>query len=81
MHSNSIKSHLKGNRRPTQRAPDVWDSAAFSSIFMALGFPCSQAESTPSHTQVTQADAQRVNGMREATSTAHHARPRMTHDF
>jgi len=34
--------------------PDVWDSAAFSSIFLASGFSCSQAESTPAHTQVTQ---------------------------
>ncbi len=42
------------NRRPTKRAPDVWDSAAFSSIFLASGFSCSQAESTPAHTQVTQ---------------------------
>jgi len=37
--------------RPTKRAPDVWDSAAFSSIFLASSFPCSQAESTPAHTQ------------------------------
>jgi len=34
--------------------PDVWDSAAFSSIFLASSFSCSQAESTPAHTQVTQ---------------------------
>jgi len=32
----------------------VWDSAAFSSIFLASGFSCSQTESTPAHTQVTQ---------------------------
>jgi hypothetical protein len=32
----------------------VWDSAAFSSIFLASSFPCSQTESTPAHTQVTQ---------------------------
>ena len=38
----------------TKRAPDVWDSAAFSSIFLASGFSCSQTESTPAHTQVTQ---------------------------
>ena len=38
----------------TKRAPDVWDSAAFSSIFLASSFSCSQAESTPAHTQVTQ---------------------------
>jgi hypothetical protein len=40
---------------PTKRAPDVWDSAVFSSIFLASGFSCSQTESTPAHTQVTQA--------------------------
>jgi len=39
---------------PTKRAPDVWESAAFSSIFLASSFPCSQALSTPAHTQVTQ---------------------------
>jgi len=38
----------------TKRAPDVWDSAAFSGIFLASSFSCSQAESTPAHTQVTQ---------------------------
>ena len=41
-------------RRLTKRAPDVWESAAFSSIFLASGFFCSQTESTPAHTQVTQ---------------------------
>jgi len=45
---------LAGQRRGlTKRAPDVWDSAAFSSIFLASSFSCSQAESTPAHTQVT----------------------------
>jgi hypothetical protein len=32
----------------------VWDSAAFSSIFLASSFSCSRTESTPAHTQVTQ---------------------------
>jgi hypothetical protein len=32
----------------------VWDSAAFSSIFLASSFSCSQTLSTPAHTQVTQ---------------------------
>jgi hypothetical protein len=32
----------------------VWDSAAFSSIFLASSFSYSQSESTPTHTQVTQ---------------------------
>jgi hypothetical protein len=38
----------------TQRAPDVWESARFTSIFLASSFFCSQTESTPAHTQVTQ---------------------------
>jgi hypothetical protein len=46
--------------RPTPRAPDVWDSAAFSSIFLASAFSCSQTESTPAHTQVTQTVGQPV---------------------
>jgi hypothetical protein len=33
----------------------VWDSARFTDIFLASGFSCSQAESTPAHTQVTRA--------------------------
>ena len=47
---------------PTKRAPDpstssgqaVWESARFTGIFLASGFSCSQTESTPAHTQVTQ---------------------------
>jgi hypothetical protein len=35
--------------RRTQRALDAGDSAAFSSIFLASGFSCSQTESTPAH--------------------------------
>jgi len=38
----------------------VWESAAFSSIFLASIFLCSQAESTPAHTQVTQTVRQHV---------------------
>src|SRR3972149_5955618 len=42
-----------GWRQPSYGgAPDVWDSAAFSSIFLASGFSCSQTESTPSRQQV-----------------------------
>ena len=40
--------------RPTKRAPDVWESARFTSLFLASSFFCSQTESTPAHTQVTQ---------------------------
>jgi hypothetical protein len=39
-------------------APDVWDSAAFSGIFLASGFSCFRAESTSAHTQVTQTVSQ-----------------------
>ena len=39
---------------PTKRAPDVWDSARFSSIFLASGFSASRSESQPAHTRVTQ---------------------------
>jgi hypothetical protein len=42
-------------QRPTKRAPDVWESARFMSTFLASSFSCSQAESTPAHTQVTPA--------------------------
>ena len=45
---------LNVKHRPTKRAPDVWESAAFSSIFLASSFFCSQTFSTPAHTQVTQ---------------------------
>ena len=38
----------------TKRAADFWESAASSNIFLASGFFCSQTESTPAHTQVTQ---------------------------
>jgi len=41
-------------RQPTKRAPDVWESARFSSIFLASSFSCSQTESTPAHLRVTQ---------------------------
>jgi predicted methyltransferase len=42
----------------------VWDSAAFSSIFLASSFSCSQALSTPAHTQVTQAITKQTDGYR-----------------
>jgi len=46
---------LAGQRRGlTKRAPDKWDSARFSSIFLALSFFCSQAFSQPAHLRVTQ---------------------------
>jgi hypothetical protein len=45
---------VKKQKCLSKRAPDMWDSAAFTSIFLASAFSCSQAESTPAHTQVTQ---------------------------
>ncbi len=47
-------SYLAQQRRLTKRAPDVWESARFTSIFLASGFSCSQTLSTPTHTRVTQ---------------------------
>jgi len=41
-------------RRPTKRAADVWDSARFSSIFLASSFFASRSESQPAHTRLTQ---------------------------
>jgi len=41
-------------RRLTKRAPDKWESARFTSIFLASSFSCSQALSTPAHLRVTQ---------------------------
>jgi hypothetical protein len=48
------QASLAQQKRPTKRAPDVWDSAAFSSIFLASAFSYFQTESTPAHTQATQ---------------------------
>jgi hypothetical protein len=42
-------------KRPTKHTPGVGESARFTSIFLASSFLCSQAESTPAHTQVTPA--------------------------
>ncbi len=56
------KSLAGQERGLTKRAPDVWDSAAFSSIFLASSFSCSQAESTPAHTQVTQTVGRSLQG-------------------
>jgi len=41
-------------RRPTKRALDAGDSAAFSGIFLASSFFCSRTESSPAPTPVTQ---------------------------
>jgi hypothetical protein len=39
---------------PTKRAADWWDSSRLTDIFLASGFFCSQAESTPAHQRLTQ---------------------------
>ena len=44
----------KWERGLTKRTLDAGDSAAFSSIFLASSFSCSQIESTPTHLPVTQ---------------------------
>jgi hypothetical protein len=49
-----MQASLKVKSVPTKRAADWWDSAAFSSIFLALGFFYSPAESTPAHQRLTQ---------------------------
>jgi len=41
-------------RRPTKLALDAGDSAAFSRIFLASSFLCSQTESTPGPAPLTQ---------------------------
>jgi len=48
------KSLAGQGRGLTKRAPDKWDSARFSSIFLASSFLCFQAESTPTPAPVTQ---------------------------
>ena len=48
------KINASYKKRPTKRALDAGDSAAFSSIFLASGFSCSQTESTPAPAPVTQ---------------------------
>jgi hypothetical protein len=45
---------LHNKSRRTKRALDAGDSARFTSIFLASGFLCSQAESTPAPAPVTQ---------------------------
>ena len=60
-------SVLASPRQPTKRAPDKWESARFTSIFLASSFFCFQAESTPAHLRVTQTvgqQAEEINKMR-----------------
>ena len=46
---------ILNNRCLTQRAADKWDSARFSSLFLALSFSGSPAESQPAHLRLTPA--------------------------
>ena len=55
---------MRNKERPTKRALDAGDSAAFSSIFLASGFSCSPAESTPAPVPVTQAVNRLITKMR-----------------
>ena len=48
------KRVVKVKSVPTKRAADVWDSARFSSSFLASSFSCSRIESRPAHTRLTQ---------------------------
>jgi hypothetical protein len=48
----SKHSGLSSQNCPTKHAPDVWDSTAFSSIFLASSFFCPQIKSTPSAAQI-----------------------------
>ena len=54
-----MNSESAQQKRPTQRAADAGDSAARFAVEhfakRGFGFSCSHAESTPAHTQVTQA--------------------------
>jgi len=45
---------VSSSPRPTKRAPDKWDSAAFFDSFLASSFFCSQAFSQPAPAPVTQ---------------------------
>ncbi len=46
------------------RAPDKWDSARFTGIFLVLSFFCTQTLSIPTHLRVTQAVRwNRLNGV------------------
>jgi len=53
-----FKGHSKIKSRLTKRAPDKWDSARFTSIFLASSLYCSQAFSQPAHLRVTQTVSQ-----------------------
>jgi len=44
---NKIIGNTSTKRRLTKRVPDVWDSVAFSDIFLALGFPALKQNPRP----------------------------------
>jgi len=58
-HLDEVIALIMASRTPEEaknglimRAPDGWESARFTSIFLALSFSCSQTLSTPTHTRV-----------------------------
>ena len=53
-HWSSINKVRLSPTRPTKRAANVWDSARFSSIFLAWIFFCFRVESQPTTTRLTQ---------------------------
>lgn len=53
-HATSGRNFSNVKSRRTKRAVDLWDSEAFTSIFLALGFSYSQVLSRPAHKPLTQ---------------------------
>ena len=51
----------KSRRHPLTLPPDKWESARFSSLFLASSFFRSQAESKPAHLRVTLAVRQHAS--------------------
>jgi hypothetical protein len=63
------RTSLKVKSGLTKRALDAGDSAAFSSIFLASSFFCSQAESTPPQRQYRLLQLSRVQKINDFLST------------
>jgi hypothetical protein len=60
--TNKKIDELTRERGLAKRAVDWRDSAAFTSIFLASGLYCSQAESRPTHLRLTQTVGQLPEG-------------------
>ena len=52
--SQEPQRRLRLRRHPLTLPADLWESARFTSIFLASSFSCSQTESTPAPAPVTQ---------------------------